>query len=102
MRRNTRPPAQRYGSRRQAEPGVIAVSVRDEGPGLPPGAERRVFEKFQRARDEGAQSGFGLGLTICKAIVEAHDGNISARNLPTGGAEFRFTLPLTAAPASPA
>src|SRR5450432_1756258 len=78
------------------EPGVIAVSVRDEGPGLPPGAERRVFEKFQRGHDEGAQSGFGLGLTICKAIVEAHGGSIQARNLPGGGAEFRFTLPLTA------
>jgi two-component system sensor histidine kinase KdpD len=81
------------------EPGVLAVSVRDEGPGLPPGAERRVFDKFQRGHDEGAQSGFGLGLTICKAIVEAHGGNISARNLPGGGAEFRFTLPLNAAPA---
>ncbi len=85
-----------------AEPGVIAVTVRDEGPGLPPGAERRIFEKFQRARDEGAQSGFGLGLTICKAIVEAHDGHISARNLSTGGVEFRFTLPLTPPPAAAA
>jgi len=84
------------------EPGAIAVSVRDKGPGLVPGTERSVFEKFQRGHDEGAQSGFGLGLTICKAIIEAHDGNIQARNLPGGGAEFRFTLPLSTAPAEQA
>ncbi|MDR3388463.1 MAG: sensor histidine kinase KdpD [Rudaea sp.] len=84
------------------ERGTIAVSVRDEGPGLPAGMERRIFEKFQRGNDEGAQSGFGLGLTICKAIIEAHDGSISARNLAGGGAEFRFTLPLTADAGLPA
>jgi two-component system sensor histidine kinase KdpD len=78
------------------ERGSVAVSVSDGGPGLPPGGERLVFEKFQRGHDEGAQSGFGLGLTICKAIVEAHGGTISARNLAEGGAEFRFTLPLDA------
>jgi len=61
-----------------------------------------VFEKFHRGRNEAAQSGFGLGLSICKAIVEAHGGEISARNISgssgAGGAEFRFTLPLTAEP----
>ncbi len=77
----------------QALRGDIVVSVRDHGPGLPPGDEVRVFEKFHRGRSEAAQSGFGLGLTICRAIVEAHGGEISARNLPDGGAEFRFTLP---------
>jgi two-component system sensor histidine kinase KdpD len=84
------------------QPGAIAVSVRDEGPGLAPGTEHRVFEKFQRGNDEGAQSGFGLGLTICKAIIEAHGGGIQAHNPPGGGAEFRFTLPLSAAPAAQA
>jgi two-component system sensor histidine kinase KdpD len=83
------------------EYGMIAVSVRDEGPGLPPGMERRIFEKFQRGHDEGAQSGFGLGLTICKAIIEAHGGSISARNLANGGAEFHFTLPLTTTEMAP-
>jgi two-component system sensor histidine kinase KdpD len=82
----------------EVERGAIAVSVRDEGPGLPVGAERRVFEKFQRGHDESAQSGFGLGLTISKAIIEAHGGTIGARNLANGGAEFRFTLPLVAEP----
>ena len=74
----------------------LAVIVRDHGPGFPPGEEMRVFEKFHQARPESAQSGFGLGLAICKAIVEAHGGTITARNAPGGGAEFRFTLPLPA------
>ena len=82
--------------------GEVAVSVRDHGPGLPAGEETRVFEKFHRGRNEAAQSGFGLGLSICKAIVEAHGGEISARNISgssgADGAEFRFTLPLTAEP----
>jgi two-component system sensor histidine kinase KdpD len=72
----------------------LAVTVRDHGPGFPPGEETRVFEKFHQARPESAQSGFGLGLAICKAIVEAHGGTITARNAAGGGAEFRFTLPL--------
>jgi two-component system sensor histidine kinase KdpD len=73
---------------------VLEVIVRDHGPGFPPGEEMRVFEKFHQAQPESAQSGFGLGLAICKAIVEAHGGSIAARNAPGGGAEFRFTLPL--------
>jgi two-component system sensor histidine kinase KdpD len=77
---------------------VVAVTVRDHGPGLPPGEEKRVFDKFHRALAEGAQSGFGLGLTICKVIVEAHGGEIGARNMADGGAEFRFTLPRDAEP----
>jgi two-component system sensor histidine kinase KdpD len=73
---------------------VLEVVVRDRGPGFPAGEEARVFEKFHQARPESAQSGFGLGLAICKAIVEAHGGTIVARNANGGGAEFRFTLPL--------
>ena len=76
----------------------IVVSVADEGPGLPPGEEERVFDKFHRAVPEGAQSGVGLGLSICKAIVQAHGGSITADNLPAGGAVFRFTLPVTGSP----
>jgi two-component system sensor histidine kinase KdpD len=76
----------------------IVASVADEGPGLPPGEEERVFEKFHRAAPEGAQSGVGLGLSICKAIVLAHGGTIGAENLPAGGAVFRFTLPVTGSP----
>jgi two-component system sensor histidine kinase KdpD len=76
--------------------------VVDEGPGLPPGEEQRVFEKFYRAGarqwhgDDG--TGVGLGLTICRVIVEAHGGKISARNRAGGGAEFRFSIAHTEAP----
>jgi two-component system sensor histidine kinase KdpD len=75
---------------------AIEVVVRDHGPGFANGEETKVFAKFHQARPEGAQSGFGLGLAICKAIVEAHGGTIVAHNAPGGGAEFRFTLPLRA------
>ncbi|MBE0624122.1 MAG: sensor histidine kinase KdpD [Burkholderiales bacterium] len=71
----------------------ITVSVVDRGPGIKPGDEERVFEKFHRGAPEGADSGAGLGLTICRAIVDAHGGRIWAENRFVGGAMFCFTLP---------
>ncbi len=76
----------------------VAVEVADRGPGLPTGAEGRVFQKFYRAQTEGGQGGVGLGLTICRAIIEAHGGRIWAENRPGGGASFKFTLPAAEAP----
>jgi two-component system, OmpR family, sensor histidine kinase KdpD len=70
---------------------AVVVEVRDDGPGLTAGAEERVFEKFYRGAS--GQRGFGLGLPICRAIVTAHGGTISAENRRPG-AIFRFTLPL--------
>jgi two-component system sensor histidine kinase KdpD len=81
-----------------AKPDTMEVTVFDEGPGLPRGQERTVFEKFVRGQKESGVPGVGLGLAICKAIVEAHGGEISADNRPGGGAQFTFTLPLTRAP----
>jgi two-component system sensor histidine kinase KdpD len=80
----------------KAEDGSIVVEVADEGPGLPPGSEERVFEKFYRA--ESAPRGFGLGLPICRAIVTAHDGRIWAERREPRGTRFRLTLPLGATP----
>ena len=77
-----------------AEDDWLHVAVRDRGPGLPAGDANRLFEKFQRGRPEEAQSGFGLGLSIAQAIVQAHGGRIEARNRDGGGAEFAFVLPL--------
>lgn len=75
----------------------ITVEVADRGPGLPLGQEDRVFEKFHRAAADGRR-GAGLGLAICRGIVQAHGGRIWAHNLPEGGVAFLFTLPLTGAP----
>ena len=75
------------------EPGTVVIRVEDEGPGLPPGAEECVFDKFYRADREGAVTGSGLGLSICRAIAQMHDGSIAAGNRPGGGAVFTVTLP---------
>ena len=77
--------------------GAAVIEVADRGPGLPPGEEGRVFERFYRAADSQRARGTGLGLTICLAIVRAHRGRIEAENRPGGGALFRVTLPLEAA-----
>jgi two-component system, OmpR family, sensor histidine kinase KdpD len=70
------------------------VSVSDNGPGLPAGKEEAVFQKFTRGERESATPGVGLGLAICRAIVEAHKGKIAATATRGGGATFTFTLPL--------
>ena len=82
---------------------TLIVSVADKGPGLPAGLERNLFDKFTRGETESAISGVGLGMAICKAIVEAHHGKISARNImgdanTVNGAEFIFELPWTEPP----
>jgi two-component system sensor histidine kinase KdpD len=82
----------------QVEGDLLRVKVADRGPGLPLGEEERVFDKFYQAA-RGPLRGAGLGLTICRSIVEAHGGKIWAANRPAGGAVFIFTLPLT--PAAP-
>ena len=78
---------------------AIEVEVADRGPGVPPGDEERVFEKFYRGESVADRArGTGLGLAICKAIIQAHGGEIGVRNRAGGGASFGFTLPLTGTP----
>ena len=75
---------------------ALVVSVRDHGPGLPAalrGQTHALFDKFTRGQTESATPGVGLGLAICKAVVDAHRGEISAANAAGGGAEFSFSLP---------
>ena len=71
---------------------LIEVEVADRGPGLKPGDEEQIFEKFYRASTR--RDGAGLGLAICRGIVTAHGGQIRAQNRAGGGASIRFTLPL--------
>jgi len=80
---------------------LIHVTVYDDGPGLPQGREEAIFEKFTRGERESAKPGVGLGLAICRAIVEAHGGRIGAATSPLGGAAFEFTLPLGTPPLPP-
>ncbi|WP_253896355.1 sensor histidine kinase [Burkholderia thailandensis] len=84
----------------------VRVFVDDHGPGLPAGMEARIFEKFTRGEKESATPGIGLGLAICRAIVDAHGGKIGALNRlgPDGkveGARFWFTLPVDTPPPEP-
>jgi two-component system sensor histidine kinase KdpD len=72
----------------------LRVEVADRGPGLRPGEEQKIFDKFYRATPEGKRSGMGLGLALCEAIVRLHGGRIWAEHRPEGGARFQFTLPL--------
>lgn len=84
----------------------VRVTIDDNGPGLPPGMGERVFEKFTRGEKESAKPGIGLGLAICRAIVEAHGGTIGAGNRVDGdghvlGASFWFALPVESPPPLP-
>jgi two-component system sensor histidine kinase KdpD len=72
----------------------VEVSVSDNGPGIPPGSEQAIFEKFTRGEKESPTPGVGLGLAVSKAIVEAHRGGIRAERSAAGGARLVFTLPL--------
>src|SRR5439155_9076342 len=80
---------------------AIEVAVEDRGPGLPPGRERAIFDKFTRGDRESVVPGVGLGLAICRAIIEAHRGTIRAVNRDGGGARFSFTLPAEEPPSEP-
>lgn len=80
---------------------MVDVMVFDNGPGLPAGGEERMFDKFTRGERESALPGVGLGLAICRAIVEAHGGTIRAAASPLGGAGFLFSLPAGSPPEPP-
>ena len=73
---------------------MLKVTVADRGPGIPSGAEEKLFDKFYQVHREATQSGVGLGLAICKAIVIAHGGVMGASNRQGGGAQFFFLLPI--------
>ena len=72
---------------------VVHLTVEDRGPGLPLGRESAIFDKFTRGKPESIVPGVGLGLAICRTIIEAHGGAIWAENREGGGARFTFTLP---------
>lgn len=71
------------------EPGFVEVIVSDSGPGLSPEVKERLFEPFVSTKD----SGMGVGLSISRTIIEAHEGRIWANESPMGGTSFHFTVP---------
>ena len=79
----------------------LTLSVTDQGPGIAPGEEERIFEKLARGEAATSRPGAGLGLAICKGILTAHGGRIQAVNHPQGGAQFLVTLPLGTPPPMP-
>ena len=74
---------------------TVCVSVSDEGEGISAAALPRLFRKFYRRERAGSPTGTGLGLYICKGLVEAHGGQISVSSLLEEGTTFSFTLPVT-------
>jgi two-component system OmpR family sensor kinase len=92
------PPGGRVEAYVLEEDGKVTLEVMDTGPGIPPEKLESVFDRFFRideARTPGAEtSGTGLGLAIVKAIVDLHEGEVSAENRPCSGALFRVSLPI--------
>jgi two-component system sensor histidine kinase KdpD len=76
------------------EADTTVIEVLDNGQGLPVGQEHRIFEAFYRSADlsEGAIPGIGIGLAICRGLVQAHGGQLTAKNRASGGAAFRLVL----------
>jgi len=76
----------------------VEVSVSDSGPGVREEDRRRIFDAYVQAGDQSRAGGLGLGLAVCKRLVEAHGGSIAVTDRPGGGARFAFTLPAADAP----
>lgn len=88
------PPGTPVEVRAFVEAGYAGIAVSDLGPGFPPADIDRVFGMFERGQSESPTPGVGLGLAICRAIVEAHAGEIAVTNRPEGGASVTVRLPL--------
>ena len=90
------PPGQEVAIDVRADQTEVTLSVRDAGRGLPLRDLERVFDRFYRADNSEAQVvyGYGLGLYVCRRLIEAQGGRIWAENAPDGGAVFSFTLPV--------
>jgi two-component system sensor histidine kinase KdpD len=92
------PPGSPLEIRGRGEGDAVVVEMADRGPGLPVQEEETVFSKFHRVKRDGDPGGVGLGLAICRGIVEAHGGTITAANREGGGAVFTLRLPLGGEP----
>ena len=89
------PPGTTIWIKAQKEGAKLQITVADNGPGIPPGLEEKIFERFYRG-DVRVKNGrgSGLGLAICRSIARLHGGDVIARRRSGDGVEFLFTLPL--------
>ena len=86
-------PLSAQGSAGDGAVDFVEVSVSDDGPGVAEPDRERIFEPYVQAGEESRAGGLGLGLAICKRLVQAHGGEIALRPRPEGGSCFSFTLP---------
>ena len=78
----------------RAEDGWLQIWIKDNGPGIPPGEQDRIFDKFTRLRGKGKPGGLGIGLAFCRLAVQGHGGRIWVESEMSQGATFHFTFPL--------
>jgi len=76
----------------------VVIAVRDTGPGVPPGEQDKIWRRLYRGDQSRSQRGLGLGLSVVKAVVEAHGGHVAVMNHAAGGAVFSVDIPLTSTP----
>ena len=86
------PPGSEIAVRTLRRDGMVVVEVADTGPGIPDADKEKVFEMFYTSAGSDARRGMGLGLALCKSIVNAHGGTISVSDNVPHGAVFSFTL----------
>ena len=70
----------------------VQVEIIDQGTGIPTHEQNKIFDKFYRSSNSASRAGAGLGLAICKHIVDLHQGNISVSSIPGKGSSFKFDL----------
>jgi signal transduction histidine kinase len=86
------PPGGKVALRGMTEPGLCIIEIEDTGPGIPPEEQSRIWERLFRGDKSRSQRGLGLGLSVVKAVVEAHMGTVTVRSEPGHGSTFRVVL----------
>jgi signal transduction histidine kinase len=95
------PPSEPIKVQVHADGRSIVVSVRDRGPGVAPEEAERIFDPFYRSESSSGVKGMGIGLAVCKRLLEAYGGRVWLAQREGGGSDFSFNLPLATEPQVP-